>query len=143
MPERATTRRGYESYFENHIIPKWGNVPITELKPDPVETWLRELKLSTKTKRNIRGLISVLWDFAAKKEYVASASRNPVSLVRLRKQPGEKRRLPVKDLSSEQFQRLLDNLDFVLRTLFTAQFSLGLRISEALGTWIGSVRKSA
>jgi hypothetical protein len=47
----------------------------------------RGLKLSTKTKRNIRGLFSVLCDFAAKKEYVPLASRNPVELVRLRRQP--------------------------------------------------------
>ena len=60
MPERASTRRGYESYFENHLIPQWGSTPINELRPDPLEQWLRRLKLSTKTKRNIRGLLSVL-----------------------------------------------------------------------------------
>jgi integrase len=143
MPERASTRRGYESYFENHLIPQWSSTPINELRPDPLEQWLRELKLSTKTKRNIRGLLSVLWDFAAKKEYVPLASRNPVELVRLRRQPGEQRRLPVKDLSAEQFQLLLGALDPMLQTLFTVQLSLGLRVSEALGLqwkdvdWLG------
>jgi integrase len=143
MPERASTSRGYESYFRNHIIPAWGSVAISELKPDPLEQWLRGLKLSTKSKRNIRGLLSVLWDFAAKKEYVPLASRNPLSLVRLRKSAGEKRRLPVKDLSAAQFQALLGELDFMLRVMFTVQLSLGLRISEALGLkwmdvdWLG------
>lgn len=143
MPERASTRRGYESYLENHIIPRWGSVSIAELKPEPVKVWLRELRLCTKTKRNIRGLLSILWDFAATKEYVPLASRNPVSLVGLRKQPSEKRRLPMKALTSEQSQGLLDNLDMMLRTLFTVQFSLGLRISEVLGLkwkdvdWLG------
>jgi integrase len=97
------------------------------------DQWLRGLKLSTKTKRNIRGLLSVLWDFAAKKEHVPLTARNPVELVRLRRQPGERRRLPVKDLSAEQFQQLLGALDPMLQTLFTLQLSLGLRISEVLG----------
>jgi integrase len=133
MPERASSRRGYESYFRNHILPKWGSLKIDELKPDPLEQWIRGLKLSMKTKRNIRGLLSVLWDFAAKKEYVSLETRNPVSLVRLRKQPGEVRRLPLKDLSTNQFRLLLDALDPMLQTLFTVQLSLGLRISEVFG----------
>jgi len=51
--------------------------------------------------------------------------------------------LPVKDLSAEQFQLLLDALDPMLQTLFTVQLSLGLRISEVLGLmwkdidWLG------
>jgi integrase len=143
MPERASTRRGYESYFENHIIPKWGAVSIAEFKPDPLEQWLRSLDLSIKTKRNIRWLMSVLWNFANKKEHVPQESRNPVDHVQLRKRPGEKRRLPVRSLTAEQFQSLLGSMDFMLRVLFTVQFSLGLRISEVLGLkwkdvdWLG------
>jgi integrase len=130
MPERASTRRGYESYFKNHIIPKWGATSIAELEPDPVKAWFRELELSTKSKRHIRGLLSILWDFAASpsKKYVSG--ENPMDHVQLRKHPGEKRRLPVRSLTAEQFQQLLSSMDFMLRVLFTVQFSLGLRVSE-------------
>jgi integrase len=118
MPERASTRRGYESWFRNHILPRWGAVKLTDLKPDPVETWLRELPLSTKSKRNIRGLLTILWDFGMKKEY-ATIGRNPMELVTIRRMAGEKRRLPVKDLTAEQFQALLSALgdDACLRTI--------------------------
>jgi len=144
MPERASTRRGYESWLKNHILPEWGEKTLTELKPDPVETWLRGLSLSTKSKRNIRGLLAILWDYGMKKDFVP-VGRNPMELVTIRKQIGEKRRTPVKDLTAEQFRSLLTALgdNVCLRTMWIIHLSLGLRISEVLGLkwkdvdWLG------
>lgn len=62
MPERASTRRGYQSWLENYILPRWGNSPITELRPRPVELWLQSLKLAPKSKLHLRGLLRLLWD---------------------------------------------------------------------------------
>jgi hypothetical protein len=48
MPVRASTRRGYEAWLTNHILPRWGGSPITELQPRPVELWLASLPVSSK-----------------------------------------------------------------------------------------------
>ena len=134
MPERKSTRRGYETWLKNHILPRWGTVKLTEMKPDPVELWLRDLHLSSKTKRNIKGILTILWTFGMKKEFVP-LGRNPMDLVTIRKQKGEKKRLPMKDLTGEQFQALLKALESnpELRTMVIVTLNSGLRISETRG----------
>lgn len=89
MPERKSTRRGYETWLKNYILPRWGTSKLAEMKPDPVEMWLRGLALSSKTKRNIKGILAILWTFGMKKELVP-IGRNPMELVTIRKQKGEK-----------------------------------------------------
>ena len=134
MPERKSTRRGYETWLKNHILPRWGTSKLTEMKPDPVEVWLRGLALSSKTKRNIKGILAILWSFGMKKEFVP-LGRNPMELVIVRKQKGEKKRLPMKNLTAEQFQALLKALasNPELQTMVIVTLSSGLRISETRG----------
>jgi hypothetical protein len=91
MPERPSTRRSYECWLHNYILPTWGTKKLTDLKPDPVETWLRELPLSSKSKRHVRGLLTILWDYGMKKE-VVPLGRNPMQLVTIRRTAAEKRR---------------------------------------------------
>ena len=57
MPKRLSTRRAYELWLKNHIIPKWGNCVLSDLQPRPVELWLEALSLSPKSKAHIRGLL--------------------------------------------------------------------------------------
>jgi integrase len=134
MPERNSTRRGYETWLKNYILPRWGTSKLTEMKPDPVEVWLRGLALSSKTKRNIKGILAILWSFGMKKEFVP-LGRNPMELVTVRKQKGEKKRLPMKNLTAEQFQALLKALasNPELQTMVIVTLSSGLRISETRG----------
>jgi hypothetical protein len=37
MPQRFSTRHGYNAWLRNHIIPKWGECEITEMQARPVE----------------------------------------------------------------------------------------------------------
>jgi len=48
MPTRLDTNRGYESWIRVHILPKWGQNPITDLQARPVEMWLESLALAPK-----------------------------------------------------------------------------------------------
>ena len=59
----------------------------------------------------------------------------PMDLVTIRKQKGEKKRLPMKDLTGEQFQALLKALESnpELRTMVIVTLNSGLRISETRG----------
>jgi len=119
MPERKSTRRGYETWLKNYILPRWGALKLTEVKPDPVEMWFRE--------------------------QIVPLGRNPMDLVTIRKQKGEKKRLLLKDLTVEQFQALLKILEsnLELQTMVIVTLSSGLRISETRGLqwkdvdWLG------
>ena len=64
MPKRIDTRRSYEVWLRNHILPKWGDCSLADLQARPVELWLGSLSLAPKSKAHIRGLLSVLGDFA-------------------------------------------------------------------------------
>jgi integrase len=80
MPKRTDTRRAYEVWLRNHILPKWGDCSLTDLQARPVELWLDSLCLSPKSKAHIRGLLSVLWDFAVWRGDLPM-QRNPIELV--------------------------------------------------------------
>jgi integrase len=80
MPKRADTRRSYEVWLRNHILPRWGNCSLTELQARPIELWLGSLSLASKSKAHIRGVISILWDFAMWRGDLPM-QRNPMKLV--------------------------------------------------------------
>src|ERR1700730_8089411 len=40
MPTRASTSWVYKLWLKNYILPHWGEQPITNLQPRPVELWL-------------------------------------------------------------------------------------------------------
>ena len=45
MPARRSTARVYRAFLNNHVLPRWGAISIQELRPRPVELWLRDLSL--------------------------------------------------------------------------------------------------
>jgi hypothetical protein len=57
MPKRTDTRRSYDVWLRNHILPRWGDCSLAELQARPVELWLGSLRLSPKSKAHIRGLL--------------------------------------------------------------------------------------
>jgi hypothetical protein len=64
MPSRQSTARVYRSFLNNHILPKWGDTEIQAVQARPVELWLRELRLSPKSKTHVRSLMHGLVEFA-------------------------------------------------------------------------------
>ena len=64
MPQRISTKHSYDAWLSNHILPKWGECPIADVQPRPVELWLQSLTLAPKSKVAIRGMLRILWDFA-------------------------------------------------------------------------------
>jgi integrase len=142
MPARASTRRGYETWIVNHILPRWGDSELTELQARPVEMWLDSLALAPKSRTHIRGLLSILWDYAMWRGDVPT-QRNPMELVTVKS--ASKRVRQPRSLTVEQFQSLLEALgnDVCSRTMLLLAVSFGLRISEVLGLrwndvdWLG------
>jgi len=132
MPSRPSTKRGYEAWLGNHILPAWGNRFLTDMQARPVELWLQSLSLSPKSKTHIRGLLHGLWDYAMWRGDVET-TRNPIDLVSV-KGATRRTRKPT-SLTVAQFQKLLTatGRDACWRTLLLVAVSFGLRISELLG----------
>jgi integrase len=141
MPSRHTTARVYRSFLKNHITPKWGDTPIRDVQPRPVELWLRQLSLSPKSKTHVRSLMHGLVEFAMWAG-VLDISRNPITLVQNKGATRKTRK--ARSLTVEQFHALLKELHEPFATLALLSVCLGLRISEALALrwsdvdWLGS-----
>jgi len=142
MPSRSSTKRGYEAWLTNHVLPKWGDSPITDVQARPVELWLRSLPVAAKSKSHIRSMLRILWDYAMWCRDVPT-ERNPMELVSIK--GVTKRVRKPRSLSVHEFQLLLGQFDDDLRfrTFVLVAVSFGLRISEALGlkwhevNWLG------
>jgi len=130
MPTRTDTKRSYEVWISNHILPKWGAGLVTDLEPRPVELWLESLSLAPKSKTHVRGVLRNLWDFAAWSGDVARDRRNPMELVRIK--GASKRVSKPRSLTVAEFQNFTQHLPEPFRLMALLCCCLGLRISECL-----------
>lgn len=130
MPTRHSSQRSYEAWFRNHIVPAFGEKPITDVQARPVELWLNTLQLSPKSRTQIRALLSALWDFAQWRGDIMM-QRNPMELVTIK--GASKRLRKPRSLTVEEFQRLAQHLGEPFHTIALLCVCFGLRISECLG----------
>ena len=129
MPKRADTRRAYEVWLSNYILPTWGDCSLNEVKARPVELWLGTLALAPKSKAHIRGVLSLLWDYAMWRGEVPT-QRNPMELVTIR--GATKRKRQPRSLTVDEFRLFAQNLAEPFHTIALLCVCLGLRISECL-----------
>lgn len=129
MDVRSSTRRAYESWLHNHILPFWGQRPIEDLQPRPVELWLGKLDLTPKSRVHIRGVIRRLWDYAMWAKHTP-IGRNPMELVSVK--DASKRWTKPRSLTVEQFQQFIPRLPEPFHLIALSCVCFGLRISEAL-----------
>lgn len=129
MPQRISTRLAYEAWLRNHVIPRWGDSPITALQARPVELWLQSLTLSPKSRVHVRGLLRYLWEFAMWRGDIP-AQRNPMELVKIK--GATKRTRTPRSLTVEEFQKFIQELEEPIRTIALVCVCFGLRISECL-----------
>jgi integrase len=129
LPSRYSTARMYRSWLRNHILPKWGDSPISEVQPRPVELWLRQIKLSPKSKAHVRGMLHLLMEFAMWSGAL-EISRNPIDLVVVK--GATKRTRQPRSLTVDEFRKFLQQLGEPFRTMALLCVCFGLRISECL-----------
>lgn len=129
IPSRFSTARMYRSWLRNHILPRWGDRPIKELQPRPVELWLRHLDLSPKSKSHIRTMLRILFDYGMWCGAL-DVSRNPMELVVVK--GATKRTRQPRSLTVEEFQKLVERLAEPFRTMALVMVCFGLRVSELL-----------
>jgi len=129
LPSRYSTARMYRSWLRNHILPKWGDKPVNEVQPRPVELWLRQLNLSPKSKSHVRGMLHLLMEFAMWSGAL-QISRNPIDLVLVK--GATKRTRQPRSLTVDEFRKFLQQLEEPFRTMALLCVCFGLRISECL-----------
>lgn len=129
MPTRYSTKRSYEVWLRNYVVPRWGNCDLEQLQPRPVELWLESLALAPRSKVHVRGMLRRLLDYAQWSGVVAT-SRNPMTLVHPR--GGSKRLKKPRSLTVEEFQQFAPHLQQPFKEIALLCVCLGLRISEAL-----------
>jgi integrase len=114
MPERFSTRLGYEAWLKNHILPRWGGYVVTALQARPVELWLNTLPVSPKNRVHVRALIRALWEYAMWRADIPT-QRNPMEVVTVKN--GTKRRRRPRSLTVEEFQKFVGELEEPVRTI--------------------------
>jgi integrase len=129
MPQRISTRSGYEAWLNNHVLPRWGNGSLTDVQARPVELWLHSLELSPKSRVHVRGLLHVLWDYAMWRGDVP-IQRNPMELVTIK--GATKRNRKPRSLTVDEFQKFVQQLEEPFCTMALVCVCFGLRISECL-----------
>jgi integrase len=130
-PERieSSTASSYLSLFKVHIRPRWGEAPLSGVKPAVVQEWLRSLGVAQRTKGHIKSLMHQLFEKAMLWELLP-VGRNPMDLVRVK---GISKRMKTPfHLEEEQCFELISSLPDPYRTMVTVAICTGLRASEIL-----------
>jgi integrase len=131
LPKRHSSASKYRSWLRHHIQPKWGSVPIRNVKPLLVEEWLSGLDLAPKSKGHIRSIMHILFNWAMKWELIDLDRMNPMKLVRV--EGSSKRLRQPRTLTVKEFRLLLKRLEEPIRTMCIVAACLGLRASELAG----------
>src|SRR6202158_3520633 len=76
-----STRSTYTDILDFHVVPKWGEQKLHEVRAGAVEKWLRQLKLARGSKAKIRSIMSVLFNHAIRHEFLPQGT-NPITMVR-------------------------------------------------------------
>lgn len=82
-PEIDRSPTTIELYLDNlriHVLPRWGQSFLGDVKAVQVETWLRSLKLAPSTKAKLRSHLSALFNHAIRHELFVGT--NPITTVR-------------------------------------------------------------
>jgi integrase len=124
--KRRSTKLGYISNLENHIVPRWGDYPPSRVTAVEVEEWLKSLKLAPGSRAKVRNVLSMIFRHGIRWGWF---SQNPIAMVRV-----SSKRLRRPDiLTAEEFRTLLEALPERERLMGMICATSGLRIGEVLG----------
>ena len=129
LPLRHSTRKSYLTILNKHVMPKWENVSVSQVRPMYVQEWLNNMTLTATTKGKIKALMHRLFERAMFWELIRT-ERNPMGLVEI---PGSSRRWkrPI-ILTVDQYFAIIQLLTEPYRTMVVVAQCLGLRVSEIL-----------
>jgi integrase len=122
----ARTKAVYKQQLDSHILPRWQESRLKDIRAITVECWLSELPFAPATRSKTRNILSALYEHAMRYGW---ASANPIKQVRQ-----SAKRLSEPDvLTVEEISSLLTELAEPCRTLILAAVLTGLRRGELFG----------
>jgi integrase len=139
LPLKAlSTQDAYIIYAKNWIVPRWGNLPLEQVKTVEVERWLRATGVADGTKAKIKCVMSALFSHAVRWEFCGynpissgipvgtGGKRGPSTGVRI---SAKRQRSPLV-LSPGQVKLGLAELEFRDQLLVFLEGALGIRQGE-------------
>ena len=131
------TREVYRNALENHILPKWKNTRLVDLRSRLVLEWLQDETDSWHMMAQLRGVMSGIITKAIEWEILPETFGNPIHRVKLpRKWEVREKRI----LNEEQTAQVLARLDSEPNLLICETcLDTGTRISEVTGLMIKHV----
>ncbi len=149
LPLKAlSTQDAYIIYAKNWIVPRWGNLPLEQVKTVEVERWLRATGVADGTKAKIKCVMSALFSHAVRWEFCghnpissgipvgSGGKRGPSTGVRI---SAKRQRSPLV-LSSEQVKLGLAELEFRDQLARVSRRSLGNTSRRTRGATLAVVR---
>ncbi len=125
-PKTARTKAVYGQHFDGHILPRWQEYRIQDVRAVLVEGWLAGLPLAPGTKAKTRNIMSALFEHAMRYGW---ATLNPIKQVRQ-----SAKRLSEPDvLTVEEIAAILVRLTEPSRTITLVAALTGLRRGELFG----------
>lgn len=126
---KPSTRKGYESVLNCHVLPIIGDRKLASIIPLHIEDILREKtkdRLSPKSVRNVLALLGVIFGLAEDNDVI---DRTPV---RKRHKPILRRsEKPI--WTGEQVRSIIQNVNAIHQPLFVCAALTGARLGELLG----------
>ena len=122
----------YEYHINNHILPRWKDIAVAEIKPLAIRNWLVDLHdgedYAWETCSKVAGIMSLVFSFVDHNEIYSL--RNPLDKVTI--PASEEDHEKVKVLLPEQVIALLERLPYPVKIAVLLVASTGVRISECL-----------
>ena len=121
-----STARDYASALKEHLIPRFGHLYLSELKPADIRHWIASLTISNKRINNVLIPLRAVYSEAHEDELI---EKNPLTKIpNLKVVTREPQPFNVKEIEAICSQLESNDLNFV-----TFAFETGLRTSELIG----------
>jgi integrase len=121
---RPHTVQVYQSLLDTHILPKWGDVLLSEVRPMALESWITSLP-SRPIMAHVRGLMAAMFRKAQLWELTTT---NPIAFIRVSSQ---RLKEPTR-LSVVQVRAVADHLREPIKTMWLTACCTGLRSCELI-----------
>jgi integrase len=121
-----STKKDYNNIVFNHLIPTFGLLALTELKPSSVKNWLSQLEISGKRKNNLLIPLRQMYEEAYYDEIIEKNPMERVKALTVHTREPE-------PFNSDETNRILNQLSGQEQNLILFAFYSGLRSSELIG----------
>ena len=124
------TRVKEHFYLDKYIVPKWGGLRLSQIRPQAIEDWLHTTFDSWWTMHGVRAIMSRVFYYAEGHGLWEEGRRSPASKAKLGKRRYVYER---RILSFDETARVLARLEDTIRLIIEICIATGARISEVLG----------